>query len=279
VRSANKAGTAADASSPPQTPSLSAARRRSHELYCEIDGLPVELDARELSSTGLFVETHLPAAVDTEVEVFIRIGELRFEVSGHVVKSVSCETATLRGTRPGYGLLLTNLDEAERKRLARAIEALERTSIPEPAKTVASQQPQFTEPPTARTQASFEPPTVRNSGFSIPAEALRSAVIAPGKVAIPSYPAQEIMLLGQLMTELDQLAPKTPWAILGVSQGSDMAQAKAAYHAASKRYHPHRFARYAHPEIKRVVTELFIAHKRAYTTMLRAGKSLRAGRP
>jgi hypothetical protein len=240
----------------------------------------VDLDPLELSTAGLFVATPQPAALDTEVDVFIRIAELRFEVSGHVVKSVSCETATARGTRPGYGLLLTNLDESERKRLARAIATLERVSSPEPAKPAAKREPEpsFSEPPTARTQVSFEPPTVRSTAVSIPGEAMRSAVIAPGKVVIPHYPSEEIALLGQLLTELDELAPKTPWAILGVSQGADITQARAAYHTASKRYHPHRFARYAHPEIKRVVTELFIAHKRAYTTMLRAGKSLRAGR-
>jgi hypothetical protein len=38
------------------------------------------------------------------------------------------------------------------------------------------------------------------------------------------------------------------------------------------------FARYAHPEIKNVVTELFIAHKRAFTTMTKLNKGTRATR-
>jgi preprotein translocase subunit Sec63 len=85
----------------------------------------------------------------------------------------------------------------------------------------------------------------------------------------------EHALLEKLRAELLALAQKPPWTVLGISQGADPAQAKAAYFQASKRYHPHLFAHYRAPEIKQVVTELFIAHKRAYTTLLKSGKPTR----
>jgi DnaJ-class molecular chaperone len=89
----------------------------------------------------------------------------------------------------------------------------------------------------------------------------------------------ELALLAKLRAELQGLSEKTAWELLGISQGADAAQCKAAFHQASKRYHPHLFARYADPEIKQVVTELFIAHKRAYTTLIKSGKGTRAQRP
>ena len=89
---------------------------------------------------------------------------------------------------------------------------------------------------------------------------------------------KELALLAQLRAELQSLGTKTAWEMLGISQGADLATAKAAFHQASKRYHPHLYARYADPEIKMVVTELFIAHKRAYTTLIKSGKGARVQR-
>jgi DnaJ-class molecular chaperone len=63
--------------------------------------------------------------------------------------------------------------------------------------------------------------------------------------------------------------------VLGISQGADPASAREAFFAASKRYHPHIYARYALPEIKDVVTQLFIAYKRAFTSMTKTGRSTR----
>ncbi len=79
--------------------------------------------------------------------------------------------------------------------------------------------------------------------------------------------SEECALLMKLEEELRSLANKTPWAVLGVTQGSTHDEIKTAFFAASKRYHPHLFSRYQMPEIKRTVTELFIAHKRAYSSL------------
>jgi hypothetical protein len=58
--------------------------------------------------------------------------------------------------------------------------------------------------------------------------------------------------------------------VLGVDPNANDRDSKAAYLALSKRYHPHRFARYDSLQISRVATDIFIATKRAYTAMARA---------
>lgn len=216
-------------------------------LHCEIDGLVAELDLRELSGAGAFVVTTQPLPVDSEVSIFVRLGEQRFEMTGHVVQSVSCEQATRAGKLPGYALLFTNLPDQERRRLSNAIQVARGSSLPP--------------------RASPAPKAVAHG-----ATPSRNAPKPSAKPAAPSYDPAELALLGQLKQELSQIAEKTAWATLGVSQGADPAQLKAAFFQASKRYHPHLFARYAHPEIKRIVTELFIAHKRAFTTMTKLKK-------
>lgn len=248
-----------------------------------MDGLPVELDLQELSGAGLFVETVQPLPVDSEVEVFIRIGELRIGASGHVVKSVSCDSASAQGKRPGYALLLTNLDDGDRKRLGAALQALglpprpsKRAEAPAPANTNTTSKRTASRPAQAAAAVRGEPSKPPARGTT-PSKAPAAARGAPSKPPAPD--PQEISLLKQLQAELSELAKKPAWGVLGVSQGAEHDEIRTAFFDASKRYHPHLFARYAHPEIKQVVTELFITHKRAYTTMLRTGKGNRLSRP
>jgi hypothetical protein len=198
------------------------------------------VDRAELSAVGLYVLTPQPLPADSEVSIFLRIEQQRFEMNGHVVSCVTCDKATRTGKNPGYALLFTNLSDADRKRLTAAISELRASSTP-PA-----------EPASPRAAAKAPEPK-------------------PASPAAVPNPA-ELELLQQLRAELEKLADKTPWAILGVSQGADHSTVKTAFFQASKRYHPHLFARYAHPEISRIVTDLFITHKRAYTSMTKAGK-------
>lgn len=201
--------------------------------------MPAELDRNELGSAGAFVLTTQPVQVDSEVSIFLRIGEQRFEMSGHVVQTVSCEQAAKSRKKPGYALLFTNLPEGERKRISSALQS-GRASL--------------------------------GSRYSPPPRASQPSKAPAGPAAKPAHDPAELALLSQLKLELAQLEEKTAWAVLGVSQGADPQRVKTAFHEASKRYHPHLFARYSHPEIKRVVTELFIAHKRAFTTMTKLNK-------
>jgi hypothetical protein len=103
-------------------------RHPSHKLaasiYCEVEGLPVEIEPLELSTAGLFVETPTPLPVDSEVEVFVRIGETRFEATGHVVQTVSCEQAKAKRRKPGYGLLFTHVSDDARAQLRLGIQLL-----------------------------------------------------------------------------------------------------------------------------------------------------------
>jgi hypothetical protein len=102
---------------------------------------------------------------------------------------------------------------------------------------------------------------------STPRAPIAPPFVATTENANPTPDLREREVLAKLEAELRALEGKTAWAILGLSQGADADEIKRAFFDASKRYHPHLFARYAEPEIKRVVTELFIAHKRAYGTM------------
>lgn len=255
-RSASSATLAAAATARGKSPIVAPEPRRS--LHCEIDGLPSEVETAELSGAGMFVLTPQPLSIDSEVSVFLRIDQQRFEMTGHVVTSVSCDQASESGKKPGYALLFTNLSEDERKALSVAARNLRAASAPPRAPS--------TSPATKPSRASvarFEPPALADKRAGDDAR----------------YDPMELALLGRLRGELSELEDKTPWAVLGVSQGAEPSTIKAAFFQASKRYHPHLYARYRHPEIKRVVTNLFIAHKRAYTTMTKVKKSSRTGRP
>jgi hypothetical protein len=234
-------------------------------IYCEIDSLPAELERAELSSAGAFVLSTQPPQVDSEVSIFLRIGEQRFEMTGHVVHSVSCEQAAKQGKKPGYALLFTNLPEGERKRISGTLQSVR-----------ASLRPRASPPPKAAAQTKASPPPTASQPSKSPAAASAQQSRSPARPApqpaAPAFDPSELVLLQKLEQELAQVEEKTAWAVLGVSQGAEPERIKTAFFQASKRYHPHLFARYAHPEIKRIVTELFIAHKRAFTTMTKLNK-------
>lgn len=285
-------------------------------MYCEVDGLPVELDLRELNAAGLFVLTPTPLPEGSEVEVFVRLGDARVSTTGSVVQSVSCELATEQGRKPGYGLLFTSLDDAGRAELRRGIDGLRSSRPPLEERALRRSSPGETtraSSPAQRSSASPAAPAQRRSLRPSPMQAASPAPVKPSSPAarrtgantvladpepepaplvfVPSgaapasmrseaptspwWNADELKLLDELRAELASVQAKTPWAILGVSQGADAIEAKAAFHRASKRYHPHLFARYAHPAIQQVVTELFIAHKRAFTTLTKSGRGAR----
>jgi hypothetical protein len=143
-------------------------------------------------------------------------------------------------------LLFTNLPERLRGDL--------RAALAEPA-------PEF--------EDSLPPPPA--SGAPAPlATATRAAAVAQ-----PDEEAQEQLVLRELQAELARLEPLPAWSVLGISQGDDLDCARNAFFAASKRYHPHLYARYARPEIKDTVTRLFIVYKQAFSQMTRSARGLR----
>ena len=260
--------------------------QRDSELYCEIDGLAVEIQTQDLSAGGLFVQTPSPPPIDSEVAVFLRIRAFKVEASGHVVQSMSLDASKRERRRPGFGLLFTEIDDNVRSALRDAIEALNTEH--------AEQDYEFSRPPTnpdialeaahrEAARAAAQPAQSRSNEHgrarSIePAtreshEQIAERVTQPAKPqpAAPPDP-QEQELLAKLKAELAAVESQPPWTVLGISQGADEATARTAFFAASKRYHPHAYARYALPEIKAVVTKLFIVYKRAFTTMTKNGR-------
>jgi hypothetical protein len=214
------------------------------ELYCEIDGATVAIEPNDLSAAGLFVPTSMPPALDSEVAVCLRIAGGRYEACGCVVQSVSSEAARRERRRAGFGLLFTHIEDEVRGRLRDAIDALR----------------------SERTER------LRGSGTSSD----RPAVEPP---STPTTDPKERELLELLRAQLAEVQAQPAWTVLGISQGADPARAREAFFAASKRYHPHVYARYALPEIKDVVTQLFIAYKRAFTSMTKTGPKQRNARP
>jgi hypothetical protein len=270
-------------------------------VYCEIDGLRVDVDLAELSTAGLFVNSATEATADAEVEVFLRIKDTTWTSGGHIVQVVSCERAAEEGRRPGFALLFTNVDDAQRQRLREAISHVRKQRVastppsaahsapPNQAATTArslrperssararslspQQQPSHrplaqNQPAATRNAASDQPPGPTRAGPS----ARAARVITTAKaVSAPTLSAEASSVLPKLRADLRLLDHKPPWGVLGIAQGSSMDQAKAAFFDASKRYHPHLYSRHGSAEITRLVTELFIAHKRAYDMILKA---------
>ena len=57
------------------------------------------------------------------------------------------------------------------------------------------------------------------------------------------------------------------YGVLGLAPGANDDDIRAAYLALSKRFHPHRYARFGSSEHKRVATELYVLVQRAYTRL------------
>lgn len=275
---------------PPAALSGAPVSQRPDSLYCEIDRLAVEIQLQDLSAGGLFVQTPAPPPIDGEVEVFLQIGALRIEASGHVVQSLTGDRAKRERRRPGFGLLFTRLDDNTRNALRDALDAVN-SARAEPADddydfSRPKTNPGFEAPapaaPTTRRSAqpvrSNEPPA--RTPAAAGSEAAEAAPRQPARPTATPAPVdpKEHELLAQLRAELASVESQPPWTVLGISQGADLAAARTAFFAASKRYHPHSYARYALPEIKAVVTQLFIVYKRAFTTMTKSGRGGRNAR-
>jgi Tfp pilus assembly protein PilZ len=263
----------------------------------------VEIQCQDLSSGGLFVQTSSPPPVDSEVDVFLRVGSLKVEASGHIVQSISSDAAKRGRRRPGFGLLFTQLEDDARASLRDALETLiaENARRAEPdhesARPATASGVDATTARREPLRASREPaqgesnargsnePARRRSNEPVASESQRqiahrvSSPARPQVAAGPAIDPKEQQLLTSLKAELATVESQPPWAVLGISQGADQAAARTAFFAASKRYHPHSYARYALPEIKMVVTKLFIVYKRAFTTMTKTGRGGRNGAP
>ncbi len=212
---------------------------RGTKLECTIDGCVAELRPRDLSLAGVFVPSPVPMEVDRELEITLRspIGEL--VVRGQVVQVVSFERAAAEHRRAGFGVLFIDLGDDHRAFIGLTLDALLRH---ERASAAAAA-------PASGTRTKSKAPA------------------APPDPATKALAAERARTLKQLERELAALREKTPCAILGIAPDAGPEAARHAFLLASKRVHPHVYARLDSPQISALATEIFIAHKRALTKL------------
>lgn len=279
-------------------------RERGERLFCDIGGTTVALQNQDLDPVGLFVPTDRPPELDSEVELRLRspIGEMR--ARAHVVQVITPSRARIENKRAGCAMVFIELSDAQRVWIGHAVASVQRAhnatltslrAVPpgagEPARGHAAIPPsaeaKVSRPPGATAVASRPPPTPRLPRALTASQVSRAAPVAanpPARAhstaaAAAANPATALDPRGQhwaqqrpqvrdkLRQELGALDGKSPWEILGIGKDSDGATAKRAFLAMSKRYHPHAYARFDCQEISRMATQLFIAHKRAYSRM------------
>ncbi len=216
-------------------------------LYCEIDGLPIDLAAEDLSMVGAFVRTTMPPLIDHELKIFLRsaIGELT--ATGHVVQVVDCARASREDRKPGFGFLFTDLSDDQRAFLGLTLDAVWRAS-----KSRCPKQERVNE---------------RISETELLAERERAEQAEQREARAQALRAQASQVERELRTELASLQGKTPWTALGLDSEASIGRAKEAFLERSKRCHPHRYARHESLEVSRLATELFITYKRSYSVI------------
>jgi hypothetical protein len=232
-------------------------------VYCEVDGLPAVLDTAGLSSAGAFVLTPTPAAIDRELELFLRSEAGEITLQGQVVQVIDVERAAREARAPGFGVLFTNLGDTQRVWLDKTRVALARAAREriETARTVASMPGVSPAPPAAPRPRTVTPPATPSMAPSAP------------RTANPLISPEAQNLVRRMREELDELSKAPPWRVLDVESTCSAAQAKTAFFSASKQFHPHLFARHNCPELDQLVTELFILHKRAFTSLSQAANA------
>lgn len=216
-------------------------------FYCEIGGLPARIVPTDLTKAGVFVQTTAPPDADSEVEIFLRSAAGTITVQAHVVHVVDAARAAKEQRSPGFGALFTHLSEEARAWIERTLAGVGAPVV------------------------SLAPPRAANEG------AQTAAHIAPA----PQAPDPRILAtLAELERTLRDLRVRPAWDVLGIERDATPEVAREAYLEASRRYHPHRFARYGSAALAKVATELFIAHQQAYRALSRTSKErVRPERP
>jgi hypothetical protein len=211
-------------------------RIRGARLFCDIGGVTVALQAQDLDPVGVFVATTQALELDREFEIVLRSPQGYLRARVQAVHAVSVERAAREGHRPGFGFVFIGLTGEDRAWIGRSLAAL------------------------------ADPPRVAHHPAP-PAAAAPPVVQSRANQRRQHWAEQRPKMIARLERELVAIEGKSPWALLGIDPEADRATAHTAFLKRCKRYHPHAFARFDCPEISRMATQLFIAHKRAYTKL------------
>jgi hypothetical protein len=79
-------------------------------------------------------------------------------------------------------------------------------------------------------------------------------------------------VLETLHAELFRRRQLDDYGVLDLQPGAGDAEIRAAYLQLSRRFHPHRYARYEHAEYREVATELYVLVQRAFARLSRESR-------
>lgn len=209
-------------------------------IYCEVDGLVVDVEPSALTEAGFFGRTAEPPELDAAIDVFLRSGAGGAVLRGVVVAVVSCDQAAAEGIRPGFSAVFTAMSDSIRSFVRRTVEVAAPVAHP-----------------------------VADSTGAEPSEGSER----------PSPSPDAASTLAWLETELDRIGRSSPRNVLGVREAATVAEAKEAFLRAARHSHPHVFARHKDPEVTRLATEIFIKYKAASDEICRGIQQAASLRP
>lgn len=224
---------------------------RATHVHCEIGGSAVALTADQLRLSGAFVPSLSPPEIDAEFELTLRSPVGEAVLRALVVQVITREQALQSGRTAGFGVLFLDLADDQRAFIGLTLDALDRAARAQAQAEAAAA--------AARRRPSPPRPRMR-----IPSSPLEPPVATTRKRKLS---AEGTATLQRLRSELEKLPTRSPSAVLGLEPTADAETARNAFLEISKRCHPHVYARFDSAEINTAATDLFIAYKRAYSTV------------
>ncbi|OGR13050.1 MAG: hypothetical protein A2341_08320 [Deltaproteobacteria bacterium RIFOXYB12_FULL_58_9] len=209
-------------------------------ILCEIWGHAVELQTKDISIGGAFIQTGSPPPLHSSLELSLRGPDgSSVRVEGRVAHIVSPERAGVDGRPFGFGVEFVRLTPEQAQMVQTIIDTASRPEIPK---------------------------QVKAQNKSVTADVAR-VVKRLDPAATPKRRPNEDDVLQRLGGELASLKEKDCFGVLGLDSNADAPQTRAAFLRVSKEYHPDLYARYADREIRAVATEVFIILKQSYSKL------------
>ena len=211
-------------------------------IQCEIWGHAVELQTKDISLGGAFIQTGSPPPLYSGLEIGFRGPDgSSVRVEGRVAHIVSPERAGVESRPFGFGVEFKRLAPEQTRTIQTIIDAARRCESP---KQVQAQNKSGT------------------ADVSHVVKRIEPAARQPAAATKPS--ANEDDVLQRLRGELASLREKNCFGVLDLDSSADVSRTRAAFLRVSKEYHPDLYARFANREIRSVATEIFIILKQAY---------------